>query len=264
MGSRLFNTAIVGFIYTITNTINGKLYIGITKCSIQKRFREHKHNAIRYKKINNHLYSAIRKYGIQNFEIKVLKTCYSDKQLYRGEIYFIKKFDTTNRLKGYNNSTGGEISSKGFKHSIATKQKLALLNKNRTSNQGSFQVGHKRTVMTEERKLKISLANRGRLVSEETKKLLREKRKLQVIKHSDTTKRKIGESNRGIKRSDEFKKHISILRMGNKNNLGRIWSEEEKKKMSLIKTGTIVSQQTRDKMSETHKKIWEKRKSNVC
>lgn len=48
-------------IYKITNNINGKIYIGQTKTSIERRFISHKSAARRG--INYILYKAIRKYG---------------------------------------------------------------------------------------------------------------------------------------------------------------------------------------------------------
>ena len=36
---------IMGYIYKITNTLNGKIYIGQTVKSLQKRFTQHKNNS---------------------------------------------------------------------------------------------------------------------------------------------------------------------------------------------------------------------------
>ena len=54
----------MGYIYKITNTINGKAYVGQTYRTVQERFVEHLRMArktrIRYKSL---LYNAIKKYG---------------------------------------------------------------------------------------------------------------------------------------------------------------------------------------------------------
>lgn len=59
-------------IYQITNTVNGKSYIGFTSKEIQERWSWHKYRS----KQENHisiLYQAIRKYGCDSFQIQVLE-----------------------------------------------------------------------------------------------------------------------------------------------------------------------------------------------
>lgn len=48
----------MGFIYKIINDINDKIYVGMTRYTIENRWKEHKTN-YRYK--NTHLYSAMKK-----------------------------------------------------------------------------------------------------------------------------------------------------------------------------------------------------------
>lgn len=63
----------MGYIYKITNNINGKIYIGQTIGAIEKRFAEHKNaakNGCRYA-----LHRVIRKYGIENFSIEEIEQC---------------------------------------------------------------------------------------------------------------------------------------------------------------------------------------------
>lgn len=89
-----------GFIYKITNKVNGKSYIGQTRYTVEFRWRQHQH-----KKDNTHFHCAIAKYGADSFEVETLEECsYAD--LDSREIYYIAKFDTYNN--GYNSSTGGD------------------------------------------------------------------------------------------------------------------------------------------------------------
>lgn len=64
----------MSFIYKITNKVNNKVYIGETNRTIDIRWRQHKNRA---EDISNkeYLYCAIRKYGIENFEIEEIDVC---------------------------------------------------------------------------------------------------------------------------------------------------------------------------------------------
>ena len=88
-----------GFIYKITNKVNGKSYIGQTRYTVEFRWRQHQH-----KKDNVHFHNAIKKYGINNFTVEVLEECDFD-DLNSREIFYIAKYDTFNR--GYNSTIGG-------------------------------------------------------------------------------------------------------------------------------------------------------------
>ena len=58
------------YIYKITNVLNGKMYIGKTSSTIEERWKEHRHDATRKSKEYRPLYSAIQKYGADNFIIE--------------------------------------------------------------------------------------------------------------------------------------------------------------------------------------------------
>lgn len=93
-----------GFIYKITNLINGKIYIGQTKVDVQVRWKEH----IRKSKYNDQIIQrAISKYGKENFTIETLEVC-NIEEIDEREIFYIKFFDSTNKSKGYNVSIGGK------------------------------------------------------------------------------------------------------------------------------------------------------------
>lgn len=95
-------------IYKITNLINQKSYIGLSK-NIETRWVEHRSRA-RYEKYDSILYRAMRKYGTNNFSFEVLEECEED-ELGEKEKYYIEYhrtyvgFDDCN---GYNASLGGE------------------------------------------------------------------------------------------------------------------------------------------------------------
>lgn len=95
-----------GVIYKITNLINGKQYIGQTsKYRISDRWSQHKHSA-RYGK-KNYLYNAMRKYGEDNFEFKVIIHNIPVDKLNFYEQLWINKLNTKSP-NGYNLTDGGE------------------------------------------------------------------------------------------------------------------------------------------------------------
>ena len=90
-------------IYKITNKLNGKLYIGQTVRTLEERKQQHLQNV---GKLNNNIYLAMRKYGIDNFKFETI--CYAKDvdELNKLETYYIKKYDTVN--SGYNMGYGGD------------------------------------------------------------------------------------------------------------------------------------------------------------
>ena len=94
----------MGYIYCITNLINGKQYIGKTTYSVTKRFQEHCRDSKRERCEKRPLYNAMNKYGIENFIVEEL--C-DNEELSSYEIQYIEKYNTYS--KGYNATKGGSI-----------------------------------------------------------------------------------------------------------------------------------------------------------
>ena len=96
-----------GCIYRIINLINGKQYIGQTANKYSsKRWDAHKFDA--RKGCERPLYRAMRKYGIDNFEFKVMLINIPKEKLDFYEILWIKKLNTS-IPNGYNLSKGGQV-----------------------------------------------------------------------------------------------------------------------------------------------------------
>lgn len=93
------------YIYKITNKINGKVYIGKTLNSIQKRWKEHLIDSKKRKCEKRPLYSAINKYGEKNFEIEQIEECSHD-ILNERECYWIEYYGSFKN--GYNATIGGD------------------------------------------------------------------------------------------------------------------------------------------------------------
>lgn len=89
-------------IYKITNTTNGKCYIGQSR-DIKARWAKHLSSYKSYPEWE--LYKAFKKYGIGAFSFEVIEEC-TIEELNEREIYWIAHFDSFNN--GYNMTLGGE------------------------------------------------------------------------------------------------------------------------------------------------------------
>ena len=95
----------MGFIYTITNKINGKQYVGKTNLpDPQERWKEHLHDYKRRKMEHRPLYSAMNKYGVENFVFEVIEECDNTEER---EKFWIKELNTYGST-GYNATLGGD------------------------------------------------------------------------------------------------------------------------------------------------------------
>ena len=97
----------MGYIYCITNLINGKRYVGKTTYSIEKRFKEHCSDFCKRRCEKRPLYDAMNKYGIENFIVEELEYVKDDSKLSDKEIYWIQELHTFGSC-GYNASRGGD------------------------------------------------------------------------------------------------------------------------------------------------------------
>lgn len=199
----------------ITNTINGKSYIGQTKQTLLKRWKRHNKKGCRA------LYSAIKKYGAENFTIESICEPPIESLMCALESYYIAHYNTLSP-NGYNLRTGGEINT----FSEETRKKLSIAN---LGNKKSLGYRH-----TEEARKRISEANSGNKF---------------CLGHKNSL---------GYKHTSEFKEKLSKVHLGNKHALGYKHTDEECQKISksLIGNKRCVGYKHTDKarknMSEGH------------
>ena len=209
-------------IYKVTNVINGKVYIGKTKNTLESRKCEH------IKKSKNpklYFHSALKKYGNDNFVWEVIYECNNNAELNAAEIKFISEY-ASNKC-GYNLTTGGDggyIFSPNVLSHIGEQTKL--------------------------RNYKFGNPFKGKTHSEETKKIISEKMK----EWNKTNNSPMV----GKKHSEESKTLMKNARVGwHKSNIngfkGKKHSEETKKQISENTKGRI-SPNKDTKLSDTHKK----------
>lgn len=92
-------------IYLIENKINNKIYIGLTKNTLEKRWKQHFNKALK-NDCNTPFYNAIRKYGIDCWNMKVVFECENTEIAKQKEIEYISLYDSYNN--GYNATFGGD------------------------------------------------------------------------------------------------------------------------------------------------------------
>lgn len=91
-------------IYQITNTVNGKQYIGITKLSVEQRWKKHLKDS---KNPKYPIHLAISKYGEDKFQITVLHEVSDRTEAGKLEEQTIQLLNTNINKNGYNVAKGG-------------------------------------------------------------------------------------------------------------------------------------------------------------
>jgi hypothetical protein len=93
-------------LYLVTNAVDNKEYVGITLGSLQKRWGEHQ--SMGPSSVDTKLKRAIRKHGLENFKIELLRSDATNyKELMTQEIEEIERRGTYEG--GYNSTRGGEM-----------------------------------------------------------------------------------------------------------------------------------------------------------
>lgn len=84
-------------VYLLTNTVNGKFYVG-TAINLKQRLQLHASNIRRYSTIEH----AIHKYGTESFTVHLLACDLRADERGDVEAAFIRQYDCVGRPNGYN------------------------------------------------------------------------------------------------------------------------------------------------------------------
>lgn len=111
-------------VYRHVNKINGKVYVGITSTTPEKRWKNGKGYS------NMHFGRAIEKYGWCNFEHEIIASGLSRKDACEMERLLIKAHKSANPLYGYNETDGGDGGGMIRKHHTKeSKEKISKARK---------------------------------------------------------------------------------------------------------------------------------------
>lgn len=129
---------------------NGKIYIGLTNKSLEKRWKlGYKHN--------KYFTDAINKYGSENFKHEIIYSGLTHIEAEKKEIETIALFRSNEREYGYNLTSGGG-GRLGYKHTEASKRKMS-----------KSATGKKKS---DEHRKNISIANKKRFQDPKQRELL--------------------------------------------------------------------------------------------
>lgn len=194
------------FVYLITNTVNGKHYVGKTMQTIGARWSSHRWNAKAGQ--FSRLYRAIRKYDVRSFVIEELGKTDTPEQLNQLERLWIIALRSSDPTIGYNLTSGGDGVC-GHKHSDEARQKM------RKAKLGNVPWNKGKTgCFSQETLLSMGKDKRGKASP------------FRGRKHSAAAKEKNRNSKLGKTLSVETKARISAA------NKGRSLSDEHKAKLS--------------------------------
>lgn len=100
-------------IYSITNEANGKVYIGQTRCGLDRRKSEHISRSNLGER-DHALYQAMREFGVSVFRFDVICNALKPEYLDDLERQFIEEYDSFRN--GYNMTLGGDsVSEEGLR-----------------------------------------------------------------------------------------------------------------------------------------------------
>lgn len=209
-------------VYSITNTLNGHVYIG-SAVNISRRWSQHTLLLNRNCHHSGHLQNAWNKYGSDNFEFTVLEYCEID-YLTRCEQFYIDS-----EYPAYNMSpTAG--SNLGIKFSVEAR-----------ANMSEAHLGKSGRKHTEATRLKISEAHKGMHPSVEARANMSEVQK--------------GNTNSlGYTHTDAARANMSLAAMG------RTVTDATRAQISAAMTGTHPSAEAVLNMCAAQQRSWAKRR----
>jgi group I intron endonuclease len=233
-------------VYVHFNTITSLSYIGWTKNTAEKRFRQHCQDARNNRYPDCYFHRALRKYGPEVFETFKVQVDTAE-EAKRGEIAIIARFDPD---KLYNMTRGGD----GFtgRHTEEAKRKVGLASKGNKYAAGNtpWNKGKKMDAAYRER---CRRGMKGKAHTDETRCKMSEKRKAYVAAHPESYQALVQSTvetrfqkgltpwNKGVPLSEETRAKLSnALRGRSVWNKGKPHSEKHR---AALRTAWVLRKQ---------------------
>ncbi len=186
-------------IYKIANKVTGDFYIGSTK-NFEKRFKEHVSSLKNKRHVNTILQKVHNKYGIEKLSFDIIDTVKDLNQLESREQYYLDTLQPKYNIRVTANS------NLGLKFSDEHKYKIGLANKGKTRSKEQ-----KKTLSEalKGREVWNKGVKTGPLSLKTRQKLSKAHKNIPRGPMLEETKRKLSDINKGKKLSEETKKKIS-------------------------------------------------------
>lgn len=213
-----------GTIYYLINSVNNKVYVGKTSTSIKQRWKEHC-TATRNKS-QHAIHRAMRKHGIEKFQIKTLSENVPSEELNKMEIIWIILMNSL-PPNGYNMTQGGQ----GGSPTDAVREKI-IKNITERWSDPELRAKYLEIMRQPERRKKISTGNKKASTDPETKQ-----------RRSEAAKKKWED--------EEFRKKLSEIHLKN-------WQDPEyRAKILASREGSQSTPKAKSSRSAIMKKLWE-------
>ena len=225
------------YLYLLTNTVNGKQYVGMTSRKVSKRFMEHLQKA---KNGTTLLARALHKYGGEAFTLEVIGEASDWAALCQAEQDAIIAYNTLHP-HGYNITEGGG-GALGRKHTEETKRRISE-KKTGTVHDQAFRdkvsARMKGVPKSPEQRRKMGEWQRGARNSQFGKMPAHHGKMLEAIAQVRVER---GDPRKGRPLSEEHRMNLS------KALKGRTYSEAQKRAHSTAQHGHPQSEETRAKI----------------
>ena len=217
-----------GCVYKITNLVNGKVYVGQTIQTPEKRWAYHK-SISGIKKLSL-LQKAFKKHGIENFSFDIVKYAENQQDLNMMEDYFIEHFNAL-APTGYT-CVGSRDRDSKISNETRAKMSAARVGKAPANKGKKYKLN-----LSEESRKRYSEANTrkniGRKISEATREKMSLAKKGKAPMSPERYK-EIGTKRRGVKLSEEARRNMSLAK------IGYVQPDEIIRKMAMSKTKNMI------------------------